>query len=76
MSGTPGSGGLRAGAALAVLLKWIVLVFFLAVAVLPLAWLVLNSFKTNLEIQSSPFSLPARPDFENYANAVALADLP
>ncbi len=76
MKKTPGSGGLRAGAALAVALKWVVLVFFLAVAVLPLAWLVLNSFKTNLEIQSSPFSLPARPDFENYANAVAMADLP
>jgi raffinose/stachyose/melibiose transport system permease protein len=36
---------------------------------------VLNSFKTNLEIQASPFSLPARLALENYANAVAMADL-
>ena len=58
------------------LLKWTVLLFFLAVALLPLAWLVLNSFKTNLELQASPFSLPARPAFENYANAIAMAELP
>ncbi len=70
------TGGFRVGAALAVLLKWIVLAFFLAVAVLPLLWLVLNSFKTNLEIQSSPFSLPEKPGFINYVNAMAMADLP
>ncbi len=70
------AGRSRAAAVLGTASKWIVLGFFLAVALLPLLWLVLNSFKTNLEIQSSPFSLPARPDFENYANAVAMADLP
>ena len=64
----------RGAAALA--LKWLILLFFLAIALLPLVWLLLNSFKTNLEIQTSPFSLPARPAFENYANAVAMADLP
>lgn len=70
------AGRSRAAAVLGTVSKWIVLGFFLAVALLPLLWLVLNSFKTNLEIQSSPFSLPARPGFENYANAVAMADLP
>jgi len=76
MSARLSSGGSRVGKALAVVLKWIVLGFFLAVALLPLAWLVLNSFKTNLEIQSSPFGLPARPAWENYANAAAMANLP
>ncbi len=57
-------------------LKWAVLGFFLAVALFPLLWLVLNSLKTNLELQSSPFALPARPAFENYANAIAMAELP
>ncbi|HSV57083.1 MAG TPA: carbohydrate ABC transporter permease, partial [Magnetospirillaceae bacterium] len=66
----------RPAAALAVVLKWAVLLFFLAVAVLPLLWLVLNSFKTNLEIHQSPFSLPESPNLENYANAMATADLP
>ncbi|NLJ47935.1 MAG: carbohydrate ABC transporter permease, partial [Treponema sp.] len=76
MSKIYGSKGPRLGAVLAVILKWAVLVFFLAVAVIPLLWLVLNSFKTNLEIQTSPFSLPARPGFVNYANAMAMANLP
>ncbi len=58
------------------ILKWAVLVFFLLVALLPLCWLVLNSLKTNLELQTSPFAFPARPAFENYANAMAMANLP
>lgn len=67
----PGVRGAVVGAA-----KWFILIFFLAAALLPPAWLVLNSFKTNLEIQASPFGLPARPALENYANAIAMADLP
>ena len=56
--------------------KWFLLAFFLAVALLPLIWLLINSFKTNLELQVSPFALPGTPTFENYRNAVAMADLP
>lgn len=62
--------------AAAFVLKWLVLGFFLSIALLPLLWLLLNSLKTNLEIQTYPLSLPARPAFENYVNAVAIADLP
>jgi len=62
--------------ALATLLKWSFLLFFLAVAILPLLWLLLNSFKTNLELQVSPFSLPARWSLDNYRSAVALSSLP
>lgn len=57
------------------IIKWGILLSFLAAAVLPPLWLVLNSFKTNLEIQASPFSLPAKPALVNYANAIAMADL-
>lgn len=56
--------------------KWLLLAFFLAVALLPLLWLLSNSFKTNLEMQVSPFALPKAPTLENYVNAVAMADLP
>jgi len=56
--------------------KWLLLAFFLAVALLPLLWLLSNSFKTNLEMQVSPFALPKTPTLENYVNAVAMADLP
>jgi raffinose/stachyose/melibiose transport system permease protein len=66
----------RVLSALVTLLKWSFLLFFLAVALLPLLWLLLNSFKTNLELQVSPFSLPARWSLDNYRNAIALSSLP
>jgi raffinose/stachyose/melibiose transport system permease protein len=58
------------------LLKWVFLLFLLATALLPLVWLLLNSFKTNLELQVSPFSLPEKFSLENYRNAIALSSLP
>ncbi|MCX7027481.1 MAG: carbohydrate ABC transporter permease [Spirochaetes bacterium] len=60
----------------ATILKWIFLLFLLAVAIIPLLWLLLNSFKTNLELQASPFGLPSRFSFQNYRNAIALSSLP
>ncbi|GAB1483171.1 carbohydrate ABC transporter permease [Treponema sp.] len=63
-------------ARIATLLKWLFLGFFVAIALLPLFWLLLNSFKTNLELQVSPFALPAVWTLSNYANAIAMAELP
>jgi raffinose/stachyose/melibiose transport system permease protein len=60
----------------AAVLKWIVLGFFLFVALFPLLWLGVSSLKTNLELQASPFSLPAVLQWGNYINALRLADLP
>jgi raffinose/stachyose/melibiose transport system permease protein len=56
--------------------KWAFLLLMLAVALLPLLWLLANSFRTNLELQVSPFGLPATLSLENYRNAMAMADLP
>lgn len=56
-------------------IKWLVLLFFLAIALLPLLWLVLGSFKTNLELQTSAFSLPSSLHFDNYASAIKTASL-
>lgn len=64
------------GGAAALVLKWAFLIFFLVVALLPLVWLLVNSLKTNLELETAPFALPARPVFENYATALRTADLP
>jgi len=64
-----------AGIVLAIL-RWTVLIVFLAVALLPLAWLILSSFKTNIELETSPFGLPAKLVVENYRNAIVTADLP
>jgi raffinose/stachyose/melibiose transport system permease protein len=66
---TPGSVALNA-------LKWFVLVFFLAVALLPFVWLIISSFRTNYELETAPLGLPSRLNFENYRNAIATADLP
>lgn len=56
--------------------KWAVLVFFLLFTFLPLVWLLISSFKTNLELQMQPFSLPAVWQFGNYVNAVQIGGLP
>ena len=56
--------------------KWGVLALFLAITFLPLLWLVISSFKTNLELLTSAFSLPAVWQFDNYVNAVRVAGLP
>jgi len=59
------------------ILKWIVLGFFLFVALYPLIWLILASFKeSNLELQQNPFGLPEKWMFINYYNAIVKAKLP
>jgi N-acetylglucosamine transport system permease protein len=45
------------------------LILWSVVVILPLLWTVLSSFKTTKEILASPFSLPQRLVFENYASA-------
>ena len=55
---------------------WLFLGLFLAVALLPLLWLLVNSFRTNLELQVAPFGFPAQPSLENYRNAISMANLP
>ena len=53
-----------------------VLTLFLAITFLPLLWLVMSSFKTNLELLTNAFALPAAWQFGNYVNAVRVAGLP
>lgn len=55
--------------------KWIVLGFFLAFTFFPLLWLLVSSFKTDLELISRPFNLPEVWQFHNYINAFQLSDL-
>ncbi len=56
--------------------KWIFLVSLLAVALLPIVWLVVSSFRTNLELQVSPFGWPSSWQWTNYAKAFSMASLP
>lgn len=51
------------------LLRGVGLLFLAALVVLPLGWVVLASLKTSHEITTSPWSLPASPQWSNYAKA-------
>jgi len=59
-----------------IFLKWFVLIFFLIIALLPMVWLFINSFRSNLELQITSFALPEKWLFSNYANALSVASLP
>jgi len=61
---------LRSGGDIAVeATSHLLLVVWSVIVVVPFCWVVLSSFKTTKEILHSPFSLPARWRFENYAHA-------
>ncbi len=55
--------------------KWAYLLFFFLIAVLPLIWLILTSFKTEAEFNTAPLALPALWQFQNYINAVSVANM-
>jgi len=57
------------------LFKWAYLLFFFAIAVLPLVWLILTSFKTEAEFNAYPLALPAVWQLQNYVNAVSVAKM-
>lgn len=46
-----------------------VLLLFSATIVIPLLWVLISSLKTGTEILGSPWSLPASPQWKNYAKA-------
>lgn len=57
-------------------LKWVVLILFLLLTFVPLLWLVISSFRTNLGLQVRPFDLPRVWHFSNYVEAVKISGLP
>lgn len=56
--------------------KWFVLGFFFLFTFMPLIWLFISSFKTNIELQLAPFALPEVWQFGNYVRALQIASLP
>jgi raffinose/stachyose/melibiose transport system permease protein len=55
--------------------KWILLIVYLTIAVFPILWLTVSAFKTNFEIETAPFALPAVWQFQNFVNAVSISGL-
>ncbi len=56
--------------------KWSLLLVYTGVAVLPLLWLVMSSFKSEFEILSRPLALPESLNFINFRNALEISNLP
>jgi raffinose/stachyose/melibiose transport system permease protein len=52
------------------LFRWVVLIGFTVVTIVPFLWLVMSSFKTNAEIFAGPFELPSDWSFDNYTSAL------
>ncbi len=58
------------------ILKWTLLLLVLTLTIMPLLWLLVSSFKTNLEFETNPFALPKIWQWRNYLNALSISDLP
>ncbi|WP_427891741.1 carbohydrate ABC transporter permease [Kribbella sp. GL6] len=56
-------------------LTHVMLIFWSAVVIVPMAWTVLSSFKTSAEIFASPFTLPEHPQWTNYVTAWATSQI-
>jgi len=58
------------------ILKWALMIFFALYTLFPLGWLIVSSLKTNFEfLAESPFSLPKVWQWQNYKNALQVANL-
>lgn len=55
--------------------KYLFMVFFTAIAVGPILWAFISSFKSYAEINSSAFSLPSSINFDNYRAAFQYAPI-
>ena len=56
--------------------EYIVMFLVVFISVGPLIWVVISSFKTNKEILSSSFSMPAGLNLEGYTIAMDMANIP
>ena len=56
-------------------LKYLFMALCVVVALFPIIWVILSSFKTNAEILSNGISLPTHFGFDGYKSALDGADL-
>lgn len=54
--------------------NYIVLLFTVVVSIVPIAWIIISSFKSNKEILSNPFTLPTTINFQAYYSVLKMAD--
>lgn len=63
------------GSTIAKAVSYFVFALFTFLAVFPLLWMLLNSFKTNTEIFKNIFALPSKLQFSNYVEAWTIGGL-
>ena len=54
---------------------YLVMAFVIIICVFPMLWLLLSSFKTNMEVLESAFSLPKTPSFRGYQEAIEISKI-
>lgn len=52
-----------------------IMIIWSLLVIIPLIWVIISSFKTSSEIFASPFALPSKLSFTNYANAWTTAGI-
>ncbi len=57
------------------ILKYIILIFWALTTIIPLLWVLVNSFKTSEEIVKNGVALPAAIQFNNYKTIMSYPDL-
>lgn len=57
-------------------LRWIFILLFMMITLVPFVWLILASFKTNQELFSAPFALPDKWMIENYKTVLTSHPIP
>lgn len=55
--------------------KYMILVIFSLIAIYPLLWVILTSFKSATEVYANPFGIPIAFDFDNFRQAFISGDL-
>jgi raffinose/stachyose/melibiose transport system permease protein len=54
---------------------YLVMAFVIFICVFPMIWLLLSSFKTNMEVLESAFSLPKTPSLRGYKEAMEISKI-
>ncbi|MGE5583549.1 MAG: carbohydrate ABC transporter permease [Bacillota bacterium] len=71
----PGRIGLSLRQVFGGIFKYAVLLFVITTTVLPLLWIVISSFKTNMEVLDSAFTFPKTFSFDSYVTVAKVAKI-
>lgn len=53
----------------------VILIIWTILIIIPIAWVIMNSFKSSADILTDPYSLPIPPEYVNYKNAWSSAGI-